>query len=311
METMVLSSQASTYESLLVDRLPLEGAVHVCADVDTARRYIDSVQVILGQPDMVADVLEEARKLRWVQSTYAGVDALCIPGLRKDYLLTGVKGIFGPLMSEYVMGYIFARERHLFAVRENQRNRVWKPFSSRSFQGLTLGLMGLGSIGEHVAQTARHFGMKTLGFRRSARPCAAVSRVYGPEELSDFLKACDYVVSTLPFTKETYHLLDASVFQAMKPSAVIINAGRGKTLCEVDLVNALEKGEIAGAILDVFEGEPLAKESPLWGMEEVIITPHTAAVSYPETISEIFLRNLKAWLGGGELHYVIDFERGY
>ena len=161
--------------------------IHACEEVDEGRKVVARCEVILGQPDMVAQVLSHAQTLTWVQSTFAGVDALCGKGLRTDYLLTGVKGIFGPLMSEYVFGYILAMERRMFAVRANQQRKAWAPLSYRSVRGLTLGVCGLGSIGGHVARTGRHFGMRVMGYRRSGGACDAVDQLFSGDGFKPFL----------------------------------------------------------------------------------------------------------------------------
>ena len=311
MKMMVLARDAETYASLLEGKLPEAVTLTVCSRVRDAKSLVGACEVILGQPDLVRWILDDAKRLKWVQSTFAGVDALCQPQFRKNYRLTGLKGIFGPLMSEYVMGHIIAWERRLFDVRENQRQKAWEPFESRSLKDLTIGLLGLGSIGEHVAKTAACFGMRSIGYRRSGRPSSAVEKVFNGDGFHDFLGDSDYVVSTLPATPETKHLVNADAFAAMKRSGVFINAGRGSTLCEADLISALERKEIAGAVLDVFEKEPLPAESPLWEMEEVVITPHTAAISYPKDIVGIFLKNLSAYLAGESLSHEVDLGRGY
>lgn len=310
-QLLILARDAHVYTPL-VEAAKIPGlTIHACDEVAKAQAVVAECEVILGQPDMVAQVLSNATSLAWVQSTFAGVDALCRKGLRRDYLLTGVKGIFGPLMSEYVFGYILAMERRVFAVRANQQGKVWKPLSYRSVRGLTLGVCGLGSIGEHVARTGRHFGMRVIGYRRGGGSCDGVDQVFSGDTLGRFLGQCDYVVGVLPATDATRHLFNAGAFAAMKPSAVFMNVGRGSTVCEKDLVDALDRQEISGAVLDVFEEEPLGSESPFWEMENVIITPHISAFSFPEEIVGIFCRNVAAYREGRALDYPVCFDQGY
>ena len=310
-DVMILTRDARVYLPLVEAAGLPDVALHACETVAEARETVATCEVILGQPDMVARVLPAAHRLAWVQSTFAGVDALCRPGLRRDYCLTGVKGIFGALMSEYVFGYILATERKMFAVRANQQEKDWVPLSYRSVRGLTLGVCGLGSIGGHVAGTGRHFGMRVLGYRRSQGASEGVDQIFSGPGFHDFLSQCDYVVSVLPATPATRHLFNGEAFSAMKPSAVFMNVGRGSTVCEPDLMAALETRQIAGAVLDVFEEEPLAPEHPLWGTEGTVVTPHIAACSFPEEIAGIFCRNFAAWRAGTELDYPVDFEQGY
>lgn len=308
---LILARDARVYLPLVRDAGLADVALYACETVEAARPVVAGCEVIFGQPDMVARVLPLAERLVWVQSTFAGVDALCCKGLRTDYLLTGVKGIFGPLMSEYVFGSILAVERKVVTARRNQQARAWVPLSYRSLRGLTLGVCGLGSIGGHVAGTGTHFGMRVIGYRRRRGGCHGVAQVFSGPAFFDFLAPCDYVVSVLPATPATRHLFGAAAFSAMKPSCVFINVGRGSTVCETDLMEALENRVIAGAVLDVFEKEPLDRTSPLWAMENVSITPHTAAYSFPEEVAGIFCRNFSAYRAGNKLEYPVDFERGY
>ncbi|WP_300670035.1 D-2-hydroxyacid dehydrogenase [Desulfoluna sp.] len=308
---LILARDARVYLPLVEAAGLPDLTLHACETVAEARKVAGRCEVILGQPDRVAQVLADASRLVWVQSTFAGVDALCREGLRKDYLLTGVKGVFGPLMSEYVFGYILARERNLFAVRENQQARVWAPLAYRGLRDLTLGVCGLGSIGEHVARTGHHFGMRVHGYRRSGGECEGVAQVFPQGQFYDFLSSCDYVVSVLPATPSTHHLFNVEAFSAMKTSAVFMNVGRGSTVCEPDLSDALERRDLAGAVLDVFEEEPLSRESPLWTMPGVVVTPHISAMSFPEEIAGIFCRNFLALRRGEPLDGCVDFHRGY
>ncbi|MGD8429152.1 MAG: D-2-hydroxyacid dehydrogenase, partial [Ectothiorhodospiraceae bacterium] len=277
-----------------IERMALPSLeIHQASDVESARRAIVDSDIVLGKPALLADALDAAEKLQWVQSTFAGVDALLAENLRRDYTLTGVKGIFGPLMSEYVIGHILARERDFPRLREQQRRGEWQPFGYQSLQTRTVGIMGLGSIGQHIAATAAHFGMKVLGHKRSPGKVPNVDRVYAGAQLRDFLSQLDYLVITLPHTAETEHLIDASAFDALPSSAVVINVGRGSVVDEPALVDALRDGRIGGAILDVFEEEPLPKDSPLWSLDNVVVTPHVAADSFPEDIVRIFADNYR------------------
>jgi phosphoglycerate dehydrogenase-like enzyme len=219
--------------------------------------------------------------------------------------------MFGALISEYVMTYLFAFERRVFSMHSNQLERRWQPLPYRQAKDISLGIIGLGSIGRELALTARHFGIQVTGLNRSGKPCEGVEKVYTVDRLGDFLKEPDYVVLTLPATRETNCLVNSDALKMMKPTAVLMNVGRGNSIDESDLVVALTRGEIGGAVLDVFENEPLAKESPLWGLPNVFITPHMAATSFPEDIADIFIGNYHRFLRKEPLQHVIDFELGY
>jgi phosphoglycerate dehydrogenase-like enzyme len=308
---LILTPYFTQYAEL-ISELGLENLeIIACDTVEKASRHVETCNIILGRPSLVAPILHAAKSLQWFQSTFAGVETLVDPPVRTDYVLTGVKGVFGPLMSEYIFAYILAMERNLFQVYENQRRKAWVNLWHEPLQGKLMGICGLGSIGRHVAQTARHFGMRVWGFKRSNEAVSGVERVFTRAEWREFLTSPDYVVLTLPNTPETYHLMDGEAFQAMKPSAVLINVGRGSVVLEQDLVYALEAGLIGGAVLDVFEEEPLSPESRLWSLPNVFITPHNAAVSFPQDIVQIFADNYCRFVEGKPLRYVIDFDRGY
>jgi phosphoglycerate dehydrogenase-like enzyme len=267
--------------------------------------------LVLGEPPLIRNALGSLSGLQWVQSSWAGVDSLCQPDLPSSYLLTGVKGVFGPLISEYVMAYLFAFERQIFRMRANQLQKNWQPISYRPARDIVLGIVGLGSIGGHLAKTARHFGIQVIGLNRSGRACEAVDRVYTHRDQHDFFASPDYVVITLPSTASTRHFINRDNLTKMKRSAILMNAGRGSVVKESDLVEALEQGTIAGAVLDVFEKEPLPKASPLWRMENVYITPHNAAVSFAQDVVSIFVKNYRRFLQGEPLLHEIDMAAGY
>ncbi|MCF8145663.1 MAG: D-2-hydroxyacid dehydrogenase [Deltaproteobacteria bacterium] len=285
--------------------------VNACRTPREAATYVDSCNIILGEPKRIVPLMAHAGCLEWIQSAFAGVEALVAPPPRSDYVLTRVEGIFGTLMSEYVFAYILALERNLFQAHEYQKNREWSDMPYRSLTGLLLGICGLGSIGMEIARTADCFGMKVWGYRRSGEPVPGVDRVFGRSGFTEFLSGPDYVVVTLPHTMETVHIFDDTAFQAMKPSAVLINVGRGTVVSEHSLVRAVTQHRIRGAVLDVFEQEPLPKESRLWELPNVFITPHHSAISFPKDVVPIFAENYRRFTAGLPLMHVVDFKRGY
>lgn len=308
---LVLTRGAGEYIELLrANALPHIDII-ASAKEDETRTLVRDCNIVLGNPSMVAGILDDAVGLEWVQSTFAGVDVLCGEGLRRDYVLTGVKGIFGPLMSEYVIAYMLALERHLFETRENQWVSTWASTPYRSLQGLTLGLCGLGSIGKHIARTAASFGMRVVAYKRTPETVPYVDQVYTGDSFDDFLGLPDYLVLVLPRTPETTALIDADALSRMKPSSVLINVGRGNVVVESDLVGALETGVISAAILDVFEEEPLKSTHALWTLPNAYITPHNAAFSFPRDIVGIFCDNYRRFVRKELLQYIIDFNRGY
>jgi len=308
---LILSVDAAKYENLIKAATLPQLEVVIASDSGAAGKMTDGCNIILGDPNLVGEVLASAEQLEWVQSSWAGVDHLCQPGLRRDYVLTGAKGIFGPLISEYVMTYLFALERQIFAMRSNQMEKRWQPLFYRPSQKITLGIIGLGSIGRQLASTARGFGIRVIGLNRSGRPCDDVEEVFTENDFAVFFKALDYVVLTLPDTPNTKHFINADVLKMMKPSVVLMNVGRGSIINEDDLVDALRDGVIGGAVLDVFADEPLAQDSPLWQLPNVYITPHNAATSFPEDIVGIFVENYQRFMRKEPMCHIIDFDLGY
>jgi phosphoglycerate dehydrogenase-like enzyme len=308
---LILSEHASQYAELVAAEAPPNLDVVVATDAGAARERIGRCNIVLGDPNMLKTVIRVAERLEWVQSTWAGVDALCAPGLRRDYVLTGVKGVFGPLMAEYVIAYLFGLERQVFTMRDNQRERRWEKLRYRHSRGITVGFIGLGSIGRHIARAVRHFGMRAIGLGRSGGACEDVEVVYTASHIDEFLAQPDYVVMSLPETAQTRGFMDAGKLRMMKPNAVLINVGRGSSIVEADLVEALANGVIGGAVLDVFGHEPLPQSSPLWAMPNVFVTPHNAALSFPADIAAIFVDNYHRFTQSRPLSHAVDFEAGY
>ena len=307
---LILASDAQEYLPLLKDLAGGGVAFTVAETVGEAHESYAGQTVILGQPDLVAEALGEMPEVRWVQSSWAGVTPLLDLG-RTDYLLTGVKDTFGSQMAEYVLGYLLANELRIFERLGRQANRCWWDEPSGSLKGKTLGIMGTGSIGSAIAAMARSFGLRITGFSRSGASAEGFEKVFAGNQLDDFLVEPDYLVCVLPDTPETRHLLDAGAFRAMKKDCYLVNVGRGALVDEEALAKALVRGELSGAVLDVFQTEPLPDESPLWNAPGLIVTAHVAAQSWPEEIARIFVENYQRYVAGKPLKYQINFERGY
>ena len=308
---LILDDEASTYREAILRRSLSEIEIVTAIDTDEAQQHVSSANIIFGKPALIASILSEANRLQWVQSTFAGIEPLCRPGLPKEYLLTGVKGLFGSLMSEYVFGYILASERSIIATDVNQQKKIWNRIKYRSLAELTIGIAGLGSIGRAIARTASHFDMRVLGLKRTPDKVDCVNQLYLPSELDVFLQQLDYLVLVLPDTAESRNFITSNELNMMKESSILINVGRGVTVNQRDLIAALDKRRIAGAILDVFEEEPLPPDNPLWSMENVVVTPHNSAYSFPEQVADIFCENYLRFVDGLPLRYAVNFSRGY
>ena len=307
---LVLARDAADYAPWL-ESLRETGARIAFADsAEAARALYDGQPVVLGEPDRVAEVLGDWPGVRWVQSTWAGVTPL-IEHPRRDYRLTGVKGVFGAQMAEYVLGYLLAQRLRLLERLGRQAERDWWPQPSDTLEGRTLGILGAGSIGAEIARRARAFGMDVIGLSHSGRAHEAFDEVSPVAALTDFLPRCDFVVGVLPDTPATRGLLDERAIAAMKPGAWLVNVGRGSLVDEDALAAALDAGRLGGAVLDVFRTEPLPRSSPLWHARNTLITAHVAARSWPRDIAAVFLDNYRRFTAGEALRYEVDFERGY
>ncbi|MCG8529577.1 MAG: D-2-hydroxyacid dehydrogenase, partial [Desulfovibrionales bacterium] len=218
---------------------------------------------------------------------------------------------FGPLMSEYLICHLLMHERKVLFRRQCQEEKRWDQTAPGSLAGKKLGIMGTGSIGAHVARTAKFFGMATRGYSRTPSHCPHIDQGFLPHQILDFARGLDYLISILPDTPATDNLINAELLTALPHTALVINAGRGNAVDETALARALTTGEIAGAILDVFKKEPLAPDHPLWRTPNTLITAHTAAMSHPTLVTPIFVDNYKRYSQGLPLAHGVDFESGY
>ncbi len=293
---------------------------------EEARRNLDAVlaetEVLFTTPIVPDGIVELAPKLRWVQLTSAGVDRLLdTPLFRSGVTVASASGIHAVPIGEYVIGVMLAFAKGLHRAVRAQAERVWRPYWAEELLGKTVGIVGLGAIGTHVARLAKALGMRVLSTRRSATEraegrgsgVADVDELLPPSDLPYLLSESDYVVVAVPLTRESRGLIGEEELRRMKPTSVIINIARGAVIDEEALVRALKEHWIAGAALDVFEREPLPPESELWGMENVIVTPHISGGTphYMERAVDLFCENLRRYLAGQPLLNAVDAHRGY
>ena len=299
---LILSKHADAYRQLI------GGARLDDLDITTDESAAD---VAFGEPSLVAPAIARLTKVRWVQATWAGVEPLLDPSLRRDYILTNARGVFGGLMSEYVFAYMLAHERKLLEKYAAQRECRWDPAPPGTLAGKRLGLLGVGTIGAAIAKTAKHFGMRVRGYTRSSENSADVDEYFHGADRIAFARDLDYLVNTMPNTANTRKFVDEALLGALPSRAVFINPGRGSTVDESALVEALRTNRLAGAVLDVFEREPLTHNNMFWWLPNVLITSHTAALSFPEMIAPVFIENYRRFRAGQPLRYRVDFEAGY
>lgn len=308
---LILSKHARDYHALIdaADLADLE--IVATPDPAEASARGGAVDLALGEPSLLSHVIAQLPRLRWVQSTWAGVEPLLDPSLRRDYVLTNACGVFGGLMAEYVFGYMLVHERLVLQKHASQQVRRWDPAHPGALRGKLLGLLGVGSIGATLARTGKHFGMRVHGYTRASEGCADVDRYFHGDDRLAFAKDLDYLVSVMPNTAGTRRLVDAELLGALPRRAVFINPGRGSVVDEAALAGALQDSRLAGAVLDVFEQEPLPPDHVFWRTPNVLITSHTAALSVPSDIAPVFLENYGRLLRGEPLKCRVDFERGY
>jgi glyoxylate/hydroxypyruvate reductase len=256
-------------------------------------------------------LLPRAKRLRWVQNMGAGVERFLIPELPKGVALTRIAGIFGPWMAEYVLGWCLWHTQRTELFRAQQRESRWRQVDPLRLHGAELCIVGLGDIGRTIARAARGVGMRISGVSQSGRKAPGVDRVYRARDLDKPLASADFVVLTVPLTAATRGLIGARELARMKPSAWLVNIGRGPLVDEGALLEALSGKRIGGAVLDVFDEEPLPADHPLWKLENVVITPHISGPSTPDEIGPIFDDNLRRYLARRPLRYQVDRRRGY
>lgn len=322
---LILSDLADQYRTLIEEaQLP---------DLTIESALTPEIDIVLGEPSRIKAALASLPALSWAQSIWAGVEPLLDPAARRDYTLTNARGVFGELMSEYVIGYLLAHERKIFQRHEAQKNKLWDESDTGTLRGKTIGLLGVGSIGAEVALTAKFFGMNVRGYTVESETSRHVDEYYHPLDslesnsllfdkpqhpqgtraaaLQSFASGLDYLVNILPNTKDTRKIINADLLNALPSHALVINVGRGPAVDESALIEALSQNKIAGAVLDVFEKEPLPKDHPFWTTPNLLMTFHTAAPSLAKDISNLFFENYELFLEGQPLKYQVNFEKGY
>ncbi|MEM7277197.1 MAG: D-2-hydroxyacid dehydrogenase [Pseudomonadota bacterium] len=308
--SMILAHDAQRLKAA-VDRIG-DGQIPCDAFTDCASALasFSDAEVVFGNPQMVAEIAAGLPQLKWVQSTWAGVTPL-LNVLDDTVALTGVKDVFGEQMSEYVFAYLLNHSVRIADRQQAQAQKRWDHMASRRLAGKTLGVLGTGSIGRCIASTGRAFGMQIRGCSRAGLKQPEFDEMYPVSALHEFLQGLDFLVCVLPATAETDHLLDAAALSMLPENCVLLNVGRGNLIDTQALQGALQAGTLAAAVLDVFAKEPLPPDDPLWKTPNLTITPHIAAVSEPEMIAPLFVRNYDNYCAGRALDYLIDKSRSY
>lgn len=262
-----------------------------------------------------AQALKDLPQVQWISSFSAGVEDYDHEALaKKNIQLTNASGVHGKNIAEQVLGGMIHFSRNFSKAMANQQEKRWQNYKVSELSEKELLIIGAGNIGQEVARKAKAFDMKVTGARRSnGDSLDYFDELITLDELENYLPKADYVVLIIPYTKENHHFMKEERFCRMKASAIFINVGRGATVDERALVRALENETIGGAFLDVFEEEPLPESSPLWTLDNVLITPHNAGLTpnYVPRLVELFAENVKRFKGGEALQQKVDLKRGY
>lgn len=280
--------------------------------------HVADAEIIAGWKKEMNEIINAKQaNLKWLQTWSAGVNSLPLKRLQSNNVqITSANGVHAYPISETIFALMLGLTRKIHTYVRQQLNQTWHHASmNQEIHEKTVGIIGVGNIGLETAKIAKAFGMTVLGLRNSGQAEEYVDEMYTQADLHTILPKCDYVIVTLPLTPKTKGLFGKKEFQLMKSSAFFINIGRGAIVEENELIEALEEKQIAGAGLDVFEIEPLPQKSPLWEMENVIITPHTSgSTEYynKRVIEDIFVPNLNSYLNGKVPSInLLDFEKGY
>lgn len=304
---------------------PIRDTADVSAGIDPAfiARFAPKAEVIIYSSltgnTSFADVWRQAKNVRWIHSLSAGVEKMLTPEVVESPIpITNARGVFKRPLAEFaVLGMLyFCKEVRRLV--ESQRAHHWDNFNVEWLPGKIMGIAGFGEIGRECAALAKPLGVKIYAVRRRPELSASdslVDRVFSPAELKTMLREVDFLVAAAPLTPETRHMLGAAEFAAMKPSAIVMNVGRGPVIDEQALIAALREKRLRGAALDVFEHEPLPPEHPFWNMENVLISPHntdrTRDPDWLDLSMQCFVENFRRYMAGQPLQNVVDKRAGY
>ncbi|MCR5575893.1 MAG: D-2-hydroxyacid dehydrogenase [Oscillospiraceae bacterium] len=287
-----------------------------CKPDEVTEEQIRSANAILGQPK--ADMIAASENLEWLQLESAGTDAYVRPGvLSAKTVLTNATGAYSKAVAEHAFALTLMLQKKLYLYRDEQKRAVWSDHGTvSSLSDCTVAVVGLGDIGQHYARLVKAMGAKVIGVkRRASNPPPCVDELVMTQDLDTVFPVADVIMSVLPNTAATRYIYKDESFDKMKDTALFINCGRGNAVASDVLYRALSEHKIAAAAMDVAEVEPLPADSPLWALDNLVITPHiSGGFHLPETferIVDIAANNLAAYVAGGELRNVIDFATGY
>jgi phosphoglycerate dehydrogenase-like enzyme len=287
-----------------------------CTDSEKLPALLKETEILLTFLQCDRKMIDAAPQLKWIQAISAGVDYMPLDEIRRrGIVLTNGRGIHKIHMAEYVVAAMINLARGFHLMFRNQLQKKWeRSVPQEEIHGATVGIIGLGAIGAEIAKKAALMGMRVIGVKRIPGPVDHVEEVHAPDDMAAVFRRSDYIINLLPYTQETEKLIDQRFFDQMKPTACFINIGRGRTVNEDNLIEALRNKKIRAMVSDVYYTEPLPPESPLWDLDNVILTPHVCGVSpqYMARAMQIIEDNLNVYLSGqGEMINLVDMQAGY
>lgn len=300
--TEVQEAMRARYKAMLLERFPGRLVIDVVGHHNDVDPYIADIDVLLCfSPPMADHVVRDARKLKWIQALGTGVDNIIdLPSLGKEVIVTNVRGIHGPPVSEAAIAYMLSLARDLPRAVRAQERGAWERWPSRLLDGRTVGILGVGLIAEYLAPICKQLGMTVIGITSTPREAPGFDRMVHRDDLPTVAPELDFLVALVPMNAQTRNIVGERVFAAMKPTAYLVNVARGGVVDEAALIKALETGQIAGAALDVFAEEPLPPDNPLWRTRNVSIFSHLGGYSlgYEDRAMPTIEHNMRCFLDG-------------
>jgi phosphoglycerate dehydrogenase-like enzyme len=322
-----LSQQAHSFEVLtygpaarqwndLIEECLGGAPVRYLANRKTQREDYTDVECLVGL-NVPGELLEDLPRLRWIQCLSVAVGSLPTdPRLARDVRVTNTAGLYGDAIAEYVVWAMITLFRQFHRVMQNQRKRRWQQVFGERIENKTVGILGLGNVGRNIARMSATLGMQTIGFGRPGAAQGSVEHVReidGIDNLADRIPELDAVVVCLPLTPQTRQIVDSALLSRMKSTAILINVARGGLIDESAVYDAVASGQIAGAALDVFDKEPLRWWDRRWSSQNILVTPHTSAMTaeYKTRVADLIRQNMVRFAEGKPLINEVDRSRGY
>ena len=319
---LLVIAEKNLAELKMLSQLPSQVTINIETDLDKIKTLATTTDAVLlcnwkGNKETLQEILKVNPKIKGVHTWWTGVDSLVFPELKNYPLtLTNARGVYAEPLAEFVIAACIYFAKDFPRMLKNKMAAVWEQFESELIYGKTLGIFGYGEIGKSIAKRASALGMNVIAVRKRKDQSLNdpyLKQILSFEEANILFKNSDYLVAAAPLTKETKYFINKSSIALMKPTATLINVGRGPVIKEIDLIEALKIKRIKGAALDVFEVEPLSKDSPLWTLENVLLSPHIADRNsgWLNNSMQCFIDNCQKFLNQQKLENIVNLELGY